>query len=119
VSFAQTIAPPPDLRRKVSDLLGVLGWQGVFELELIESEDKGFIAIDFNRVCSAPRADHLAGAPLTAAWCDWVLGMGRIEGEARPATTTDGRTRSFGTCGDSCESVRFDPRSASCGRDGG
>lgn len=85
VSFAQTIPPPPDLRQKVEDLLAVLGWQGVFELELIQRRDRGFAAIDFNpRLFGSLELIHRAGAPLTAAWCDWVLGTGQVEGEARP-----------------------------------
>jgi predicted ATP-grasp superfamily ATP-dependent carboligase len=85
VSFAQTIPPPPDLRQKVDDLLTVLGWQGVFELELIQREDTGFAAIDFNpRLFGSLELITRAGAPLTAAWCDWVLGIGQVEAEARP-----------------------------------
>jgi predicted ATP-grasp superfamily ATP-dependent carboligase len=85
VSFAETIPPPPDLRRKVNDLIAVLGWQGVFELELIQSQDAGFAAIDFNpRLFGSLELITRAGAPLTAAWCDWVLGRGQIQGEARP-----------------------------------
>jgi predicted ATP-grasp superfamily ATP-dependent carboligase len=85
VSFAQTIPPPNGLRQRVEDLLEVLGWQGVFELEVIQREDSGFAAIDFNpRLFGSLELITKAGAPLTAAWCDWVLGRGRIEGEARP-----------------------------------
>jgi predicted ATP-grasp superfamily ATP-dependent carboligase len=85
VSFAETIPPPDGLRRKVEDLLEVLGWQGVFELEVIQREDGGFAAIDFNpRLFGSLELITRAGAPLTAAWCDWVLGRGQIEGEARP-----------------------------------
>lgn len=85
VSFAQTIPPPPGLRQKVGDLLAVLGWQGVFELEVIQREDTGFAAIDFNpRLFGSLELITTAGAPLIAAWCDWVLGRGRIEVQAQP-----------------------------------
>lgn len=85
VSFAQTIPPPPDLRQKVEDLLAALGWQGVFELEVIQRQGGGYAAIDFNpRLFGSLELIHRAGAPLTAAWCDWVLGTGQVEGEARP-----------------------------------
>jgi predicted ATP-grasp superfamily ATP-dependent carboligase len=84
VSFAETIPPPEGLREKVEDLLDVLGWQGVFELELIQRAS-GFAAIDFNpRLFGSLELITKAGAPLTAAWCDWVLGRGQIDGEARP-----------------------------------
>jgi D-aspartate ligase len=85
VSFAETIPPPNGLRQKAEDLLEALGWQGVFELEVIQRGDAGFAAIDFNpRLFGSLELITKAGAPLTAAWCDWVLGRGQIEGEARP-----------------------------------
>jgi predicted ATP-grasp superfamily ATP-dependent carboligase len=85
VSFAETIPTPADLRRKVEDLLAVLGWQGVFELEVIQRRGEGFAAIDFNpRPFGSLELITRAGAPLVAAWCDWVLGRSRIEAEARP-----------------------------------
>jgi predicted ATP-grasp superfamily ATP-dependent carboligase len=85
VSFAQTIPPPHGLRQRVEDLLAILGWQGVFELEVIQREDSGFAAIDFNpRLFGSLELITRAGAPLTAAWCDWVLGRGQIRVEARP-----------------------------------
>ncbi len=85
VSFAETIPPPNGLLQKAQDLLEVLGWQGVFELEVIEREDSGFAAIDFNpRLFGSLELITRAGVPLTAAWCNWVLGRGEIEGEAQP-----------------------------------
>jgi predicted ATP-grasp superfamily ATP-dependent carboligase len=85
VSFAETISPPPDLCRKANDLIAALGWQGVFELEVMQREDSGFAAIDFNpRLFGSLELINRAGAPLTAAWCDWVLGRRKIEAEARP-----------------------------------
>ena len=85
VSFAETIPPPSDLCRKAEDLLASLGWQGVFELEVMQRDDSGFAAIDFNpRLFGSLELITEAGAPLTTAWCDWVLGRGKIEGEAKP-----------------------------------
>ncbi len=85
VSFAQTIPPPPGLRQKVEGLLAALGWQGVFELELIQRQDGGYAAIDFNpRLFGSLELITRAGAPLAAAWCDSVLGTGQAGGEARP-----------------------------------
>jgi predicted ATP-grasp superfamily ATP-dependent carboligase len=85
VSFAETITPPAELRRKVSELIAALGWQGVFELELIRTEGGRFAAIDFNpRLFGSLELITKAGAPLTVVWCCWVLGHGKVEGEARP-----------------------------------
>lgn len=85
VSFAQTISPPPELHRKVGDLIRVLGWRGVFELELIQRQATRFAAIDFNpRLFGSLELITRAGAPLTAAWCDCVLGTGQVEAQALP-----------------------------------
>jgi predicted ATP-grasp superfamily ATP-dependent carboligase len=84
-SFAETVTPPQDLCRKVDRLLAELGWQGVFELELIQREDASFAAIDFNpRLFGSLELITRAGAPLTTTWCDWVLGMSPPEAVARP-----------------------------------
>jgi predicted ATP-grasp superfamily ATP-dependent carboligase len=85
VSFAETIPPPAGLRQKAQDLAAALGWQGVFELEVIQREDSGFAAIDFNpRLFGSLELITKAGAPLTPAWCGWVLGRSTLQGEARP-----------------------------------
>jgi predicted ATP-grasp superfamily ATP-dependent carboligase len=85
VSFAQTIAPPPGLHRQVENLVTLLGWHGVFELELIQHQGPHFAAIDFNpRLFGSLELITRAGAPLTAAWCDWVLGFDPPASEARP-----------------------------------
>ena len=84
-SFAETVTPPQDLRRKIDRLLAELGWQGVFELELIERKDASFAAIDFNpRLFGSLELITRAGAPLTATWCDWVLGRSPPAAVARP-----------------------------------
>ena len=74
VSFSRTEAPPPDLVQGVSALMGSLGWQGIFELELIERDGGGFAAIDFNpRLYGSVSLAVRAGAPIPAVWCDWLL----------------------------------------------
>jgi hypothetical protein len=78
VSFSRTDTPPSDLVQGVSTLMRSLGWQGIFELELIESDEGGFAAIDFNpRLYGSVALAVRAGAPIPAVWCDWLL-----EGEA-------------------------------------
>jgi D-aspartate ligase len=74
VSFSRTEAPPADLVRGVSTLMRSLGWQGIFELELIERDGGGFAAIDFNpRLYGSVALAARAGAPIPAVWCDWLL----------------------------------------------
>ncbi len=85
MSFAETIPAPPDLLQRAQDLIGALGWQGVFELEVMQRAGSGFAAIDFNpRLFGSLELITKAGAPLTAAWCEWILGRGKVQGEARP-----------------------------------
>jgi predicted ATP-grasp superfamily ATP-dependent carboligase len=85
VSFAETIPAPPDLLQRAQDLIGALGWQGVFELEVMQRAGSGFAAIDFNpRLFGSLELITKAGAPLTTAWCEWILGRGKVQGEARP-----------------------------------
>jgi predicted ATP-grasp superfamily ATP-dependent carboligase len=74
VSFSHTEAPPADLVRSVSALIRSLGWQGIFELELIARDEGGFAAIDFNpRLYGSVALAVRAGAPIPAIWCDWLL----------------------------------------------
>ena len=83
VSFAETIAPPAGLERRVENLIGVLGWKGVFEVELVQNGTR-FAAIDFNpRLFGSLELITRAGAPLSTAWCDWVLGFEPVASEAR------------------------------------
>ncbi len=75
VSFGETIAPPPELEQRVRELLTLLGWEGIFELELIHTEQGEFVPIDLNpRPYGSMALADAAGAPLAAIWCDWLLG---------------------------------------------
>jgi predicted ATP-grasp superfamily ATP-dependent carboligase len=86
VAFAQTVEPPPDLRRRVEAMLSLLGWQGIFEVELVHGADGAFCVIDMNpRVFGSLSLVTTAGAPLAAIWCDWLLGR-----DPRPAVARAG-----------------------------
>jgi predicted ATP-grasp superfamily ATP-dependent carboligase len=85
-ALAVTITPPHPLARQVEELVGLIGWQGLFELELLELGESRFGAIDFN-----PRPFGWlglaigAGANLPALWCDHVLQRRTVSrGAARP-----------------------------------
>jgi predicted ATP-grasp superfamily ATP-dependent carboligase len=85
VSFSRTQAPPASLVERVGGLVRTLGWQGIFELELIERPDGDFAAIDFNpRLYGSIALAARAGAPIPAVWCDWLL---RGEASERIAAT--------------------------------
>jgi FAD-dependent urate hydroxylase len=84
-SFAETVAPPRDLRESVSALLDLMAWRGIFELELMSSADGGFVAIDLNpRVYGSLALSVRAGASLPALWCDVLLGRSVLPRLARP-----------------------------------
>jgi predicted ATP-grasp superfamily ATP-dependent carboligase len=74
-SCSQTIEPPPGLAEQVVELLAGLGWEGVFELELIQTPDGAFAPIDLNpRPYGSMALACAAGAPIPALWCRWMLG---------------------------------------------
>lgn len=84
-AFSESIEAPPGLRDSVARLLGLLGWQGIFELELIERGRGDFAVLDFNpRIYGSMALAVRAGAPLAAVWCDWLLKGEAAEISARP-----------------------------------
>lgn len=88
VSASQTAEPPASLVRSVRSLIETLGWQGIFELELIERAGGGFAAIDFNpRLYGSIALAAKAGAPIPASWCDWLLRGDAIECAAAPGVS--------------------------------
>ena len=74
-SYSETIDGPPELREQVGRLLTDLGWEGLFELELIERDDGGWHAIDMNpRPYGSMALAIGAGCNLPAIWCRRLLG---------------------------------------------
>lgn len=74
VSFSRSIEAPDSLLDRVARLLGLLGWEGIFELELIERGEDDWAVLDFNpRIYGSIALAVKAGAPLPAVWCDWLL----------------------------------------------
>jgi predicted ATP-grasp superfamily ATP-dependent carboligase len=84
-SFSETVPCPPELRSRVVGLLGELGWEGLFELELIERSDGAWAAIDLNpRPYGSIALAIGAGANLPAIWCSHLLGRDPEPVAARP-----------------------------------
>lgn len=84
-AFAETIAAAPMLEEMVQTFLTGLGWEGIFELELIQATEDRFVPIDFNpRPYGSMTLAAAAGAPLTAIWCNWLLGRNPHPVRARP-----------------------------------
>ena len=76
-AFSVTIDPPTGMPEAAERLLNEIGWQGLFELELIEREDGSLVAIDLNpRPYGSMALAIAAGANLPALWCDWLAGRG-------------------------------------------
>jgi predicted ATP-grasp superfamily ATP-dependent carboligase len=73
-SFAESLAPPPAVMARVSDLIGYLGWQGLFQLQLLTRPDGSLHAIDFNpRPWASLGLDVAAGANHPASWFSWLI----------------------------------------------
>jgi predicted ATP-grasp superfamily ATP-dependent carboligase len=73
-ALATTITPPRRLTQQIEELLGLIGWYGIFELELLDLGENRFGAIDFNpRPFGWMALAVGAGANLPALWCDHVL----------------------------------------------
>jgi predicted ATP-grasp superfamily ATP-dependent carboligase len=73
-TFSETVVPSPSLTAQVRALLDALEWQGIFQLQMLELNDR-LAVIDLNpRVFASITLDATAGANLPALWCDWLLG---------------------------------------------
>ncbi len=84
--YSETAAAPAALRQQVVGLLEDLAWEGMFELELIESTSGDWHAIDMNpRPYGSLALAIGAGANLPALWCRHVLGD-----QPRPAAAAPG-----------------------------
>lgn len=74
-SYSQTIPLTPALERTTSDFVANLGWEGIFELELLEGAEGEVFPIDFNpRAYGSLALAGAAGVPLATIWCDWLRG---------------------------------------------
>jgi predicted ATP-grasp superfamily ATP-dependent carboligase len=85
-TFSETVQAPDGLADRVRELLAAAGWQGIFQLQMLELPDGRLAVIDLNpRVFASITLDDYAGANLAALWCDWLLGRDPVPVLARPA----------------------------------
>jgi len=85
-AYSETVRAPDGLAERVSRLLADVGWQGIFQLQMLELADGRLSVIDLNpRVFASITLDDSAGANLAAVWCDWLLGRDPLPVVARPA----------------------------------
>jgi predicted ATP-grasp superfamily ATP-dependent carboligase len=84
-SFAETVRPRPDLVGGVEALLRAIGWQGIFELEVLALPDGSLATMDLNpRLFGWLALAVRSGADLPAIWCNRLLGRSRASEVARP-----------------------------------
>jgi predicted ATP-grasp superfamily ATP-dependent carboligase len=82
--FSETIEPPPALRERIETLLGGLGWRGIFQVQLLELDDR-LATLDFNgRIFGSLELTVAAGANLPAIWADVLRGRTVEPVVARP-----------------------------------
>jgi predicted ATP-grasp superfamily ATP-dependent carboligase len=85
VTFSESVPAPARLEAMVQRLLAAIGWEGVFELELVQVGPEQFVPIDLNpRAYGSMALASAAGAPLARIWCDWLLGRSTPPARARP-----------------------------------
>lgn len=85
-TFSETVTAPNGLPDRVTELLAAIGWQGIFQLQMLEPADGRLSVIDLNpRVFASIALDAYAGANLAAVWCDWLLGHDPFPVVGRPA----------------------------------
>lgn len=84
-AFSRTLAPSEGLEEQVHALVAELGWQGIFEIELLKVVNGRLMTIDFNpRIYGSMALAIRAGANLPALWCDWLMGKEPVPLRARP-----------------------------------
>jgi predicted ATP-grasp superfamily ATP-dependent carboligase len=77
-SFAETVTPPVCVVERAEALVARLGWEGIFELELLDLGRGEFAPIDFNpRPFGWMTLAVRAGANLPAIWLEPLCGSAR------------------------------------------
>jgi predicted ATP-grasp superfamily ATP-dependent carboligase len=85
-TFAETVPVPSGLTGRVRALLTSVGWQGIFQLQMLELADGRPGVIDLNpRLFASIALDTDAGANPAAVWCDWLLGRDPAPVVSEPA----------------------------------
>jgi predicted ATP-grasp superfamily ATP-dependent carboligase len=85
-TFSETVRVPDGLADRARGLLTAIGWQGIFQLQMLELPDGRLSVIDLNpRVFASMTLEASAGANLAAVWCDWLLGRDPLPVVGQPA----------------------------------
>jgi D-aspartate ligase len=87
-SSAETIVPPTELVARTERLLEAVGWEGIFELEVLALPGGRLAVMDLNpRVFGWMALASRAGANLAAIWCDALRGIDHPRIVARAGVT--------------------------------
>jgi predicted ATP-grasp superfamily ATP-dependent carboligase len=85
-TFSVSAEPPAGLTERTGRLLDDIGWEGMFQLQLIHSSGDSFSVIDLNpRPYGSLSLAIAAGANIPAVWTEWALG-----GSPQPVTAAPG-----------------------------
>lgn len=83
-TYVETVSPPPGVLAGVERVVEAIGWEGLFQVDILESPG-GYGLVDFNpRPYRSLALDIKAGANLPALWCDWLLGGNPSQVRGRP-----------------------------------
>lgn len=84
-TYVESIVPDTRTLDRVCTFLRAMGWQGLWQLQFIESADKQLYPIDFNpRPYGCMGLAAAAGVPLASVWCAWLGGKNPTPTTARP-----------------------------------
>ena len=73
--YSETIPFTQELKETAADFVTRLGWEGIFELELLQRPEGELAPIDFNpRIYGSLALAGASGVPLATIWCDWIRG---------------------------------------------
>jgi hypothetical protein len=76
VTFCETVEPDEHVAEAIDELLRSLGYEGIFELELLETAPNRLVPVDLNpRPFGWMALALAAGVNLPAMWCDSVRGL--------------------------------------------
>jgi hypothetical protein len=82
-AYAETVARDAELERGVAELVGLIGWSGIYDVQFVRSGGQPFL-IDFNpRVYGSMALAVAAGHNVPAIWADLLLGREPRVGEYR------------------------------------
>jgi predicted ATP-grasp superfamily ATP-dependent carboligase len=117
--YSETIPFTQELKETAADFVTSLGWEGIFEPELLQRPEGKLAPIDFNpRIYGSLALAGASGVPLATIWCDWIRGAAQTGQFAPPAFDIVGKMAMCGMRGGRYCAGHWGRRHRSCGRGG-